>query len=145
MRPLWPVLEHEKVLEKWAGALGKAYRWNPELIGGFRGVGSGDQPISAGCHSAFVSVGWHGFFFPLFVDSSLLHRHRRLKSSILLCHKLIMTSCRRRLWLGHVAYTCSGPSIILAFLSSEAHIASFLIPQVLFLHYCGSADVILLQ
>ena len=56
MRPLWPVLEHGKVPEKRAGAPGKAYRWNPELIGGFRGVGSGDRPISTGCCSAFISV-----------------------------------------------------------------------------------------
>ena len=55
MRPLWPVLEHGKVPETRAGAPGKAYRWNPKLIGGFRGVGSEDQPISAGCRSAFVS------------------------------------------------------------------------------------------
>ena len=56
MRLLWPAMEHEKVLEKWARALGKAYRWNPELIGGFRGVGSGDRPISTGCCSTFVSM-----------------------------------------------------------------------------------------
>ena len=55
MRPLWPVLERGKVPEKRAGVPGKAYRWNPELIGWFRGVGSECWPISAGCRSAFIS------------------------------------------------------------------------------------------
>ena len=35
---------------------GESVQWNPELIGGFRGVGSECQPISAGCRSAFVSA-----------------------------------------------------------------------------------------
>ena len=57
MRPLWPVLERRKVPETQAGVPGKAYRWNPELIGWFRGVGSECRPISTGCRSAFVSPG----------------------------------------------------------------------------------------